>query len=553
MSWAKLGKFLPVSCIGAGVSGVSLGDEMAEAPNIYALLNQAGWIQDLARSLVLDPNQADDVVQETWVSALEKRPDTSRPVRGWLATVLRSHVAKLRRREEVRSRDAELGPAQEGPSAFEVLDRATTHRDLVEAVLQLEEPYRGTILLRFFEHLSYEDIARRDRVTLAAVNSRVTRGLEQLRRKLETVHGGDRRALFTALAPLVGKPAALTVPATAGVSFMGILAGAGFLTAVVTAVIAFDGGSSSAPGGTGAALEAEESFLATAEPGELEPWFEPQPGAGGRVPLAFVAKDGDWVAHLGHTLLQDPTLERLSLNSGAGDVQVVPSTAGQILIEADIRADRDEVEAHELTYEFFDHVVLDQKGALLEVKDAHKENGWSVSLTVHVPAALDVQANSGAGAVVVKTARAKVQANSGAGSVRVLLAEKSLESIQANSGAGEVEVLVGSVRERLLANSGAGAVQAEVSFWDSPGKVQLNSGAGSVKLVVPPNVAGTFDLRTNLGDIDLPDGLPLERESREMGEVARGQVGRGGGQYALKTGVGGVAVEFLGTGANRTF
>jgi len=53
--------------------------------DVEALLAHAGWIRSLARQLASDPNRADDLVQQTWVAALEHRvvvavPETRRTV-----------------------------------------------------------------------------------------------------------------------------------------------------------------------------------------------------------------------------------------------------------------------------------------------------------------------------------------------------------------------------------------------------------------------------------------------------------------------------------------
>ena len=183
---------------------------MAETPNIYALLDQTSWIHALARSLVTDPNIAEDLVQDTWVDALQHNPDASRPLRGWLATVLRNNLVKLRIRDTNRAaREQHVSRTASAPSTLDVVEKAATHRDLVLAVLALDEPYRETILLRFFEQLSYGEIARRMGVTKATINSRITRGLERLRQRLETTYGGDRRAFLLTLARLAEAPQGL--------------------------------------------------------------------------------------------------------------------------------------------------------------------------------------------------------------------------------------------------------------------------------------------------------------------------------------------------------
>jgi DNA-directed RNA polymerase specialized sigma24 family protein len=42
--------------------------------DVERLLAQSGWARRLARRLVQDQDQAEDVLQETWVAALERPP-----------------------------------------------------------------------------------------------------------------------------------------------------------------------------------------------------------------------------------------------------------------------------------------------------------------------------------------------------------------------------------------------------------------------------------------------------------------------------------------------
>src|SRR5262249_41452317 len=141
----------PDSCIDGGGRGESWSEVMSNSQSLHALLDQTSWIHALARRLVSDPHLAADLAQETCVDALEQEPDGLRPLRGWLATVMRNKLSKLRRGDRNRARREER--AQRGelePSAHDVVVKAETHRNVVLAVLALDEPYRSTLLMRFF-------------------------------------------------------------------------------------------------------------------------------------------------------------------------------------------------------------------------------------------------------------------------------------------------------------------------------------------------------------------------------------------------------------------
>src|SRR5262245_17970290 len=133
-----------------------------------ALLADHGWARRLARRLVQDPALAEDLIQDTWVQALEQPPRASWPRRSWLAGVLRN-LAREGRRERARREAREHAAArpEAASSAAEALQRMALQQDVVRAVLALEEPYRSTIVLRFYENLPPRKIAARQGVPVA--------------------------------------------------------------------------------------------------------------------------------------------------------------------------------------------------------------------------------------------------------------------------------------------------------------------------------------------------------------------------------------------------
>ena len=93
-------------------------------------------------------------------------PGAGQPLRGWLATVMRNlwrqglrSDARRLARERVAARDERLA------SSEELVSRAAAQSELVAEVLRLEEPYRSTILLRYFEELPPQHIAARERAS----------------------------------------------------------------------------------------------------------------------------------------------------------------------------------------------------------------------------------------------------------------------------------------------------------------------------------------------------------------------------------------------------
>ncbi len=176
-----------------------------------ALLAQEGFIRAIARPLVLDESRVDDVVQETWLTALQRRPRRWASLPSWLATVARNIALKARRGEERRRRrERAVARCEQVGATDELVDRVAQHRRIVDAVLGLAEPYRSTILLRFYEKQSVSEIATRFGISGRAVRKRVNRAFELLRARLDEQHGGDRRAWCLALLPMLEETRAAT-------------------------------------------------------------------------------------------------------------------------------------------------------------------------------------------------------------------------------------------------------------------------------------------------------------------------------------------------------
>jgi RNA polymerase sigma factor (sigma-70 family) len=181
---------------------------MAEsAPAPEDLLAHTEWLTRLARALVGDVAAA-DVVQDTYEVALARPPARPGPLRPWLGGVARN-VARMATRSRVRRerREEQFMPAvAEVPSPEELIARAQMQQKVGRLVLELPEPLRSTLLLRFFEGMTAAEIARAQGIPAATVRSRIKDALERLRATLDAEHGHDRRAWAGLLAPL---PAAL--------------------------------------------------------------------------------------------------------------------------------------------------------------------------------------------------------------------------------------------------------------------------------------------------------------------------------------------------------
>lgn len=175
------------------------------------LLTHDAFVRSIARSILRDDADVDDVVQETYRIALARPPAVTSAFSAWLATVARRAALGLlrtRSRRERLLRDAT--PGKPPPTAHDILEREELRRRVVEAVLALDEPYRGTVLLVHLEGLAPVEAARRQQVPIDTIRTRLKRARARLREHFERGAGGTR-----ALAGIAGLAGVATTSATA--------------------------------------------------------------------------------------------------------------------------------------------------------------------------------------------------------------------------------------------------------------------------------------------------------------------------------------------------
>ncbi|MFT7478764.1 MAG: RNA polymerase sigma-70 factor (ECF subfamily), partial [Gammaproteobacteria bacterium] len=172
------------------------------------LLDQTAWVKGLARSLAIDASGADDVAQEAMLAAWQTRDSSDRDLAGlrtWLTGVVRN-LSNLRVRGESRRRVREewVARPEPTPSVAETVSRAAQLRLVVDEVMDLDEPHRSAILLRYFDGLSTQQVAETMECSPEAARKRLSRALRKLRERLDQKHGGDGASWLTALTPFLG-------------------------------------------------------------------------------------------------------------------------------------------------------------------------------------------------------------------------------------------------------------------------------------------------------------------------------------------------------------
>lgn len=164
------------------------------------LLGQQGFLRRLALDLVGRPDDADDLVQEVNLSALERPPSDVARLRGWLVEVVGRVAARSRWRAAMRcerERDAARAELLE-PVEHDI----DTARVLLDALASLPDTYRHALLLRYWRDRSPLEIARDSGVPLETVKSRLARGRAALRTELERRSKSRATSWSSALAAL---------------------------------------------------------------------------------------------------------------------------------------------------------------------------------------------------------------------------------------------------------------------------------------------------------------------------------------------------------------
>lgn len=154
--------------------------------------------------LTEDPEEAGDLTQETFVSALKAikgfRGDAE--LKTWLIRIAinnsrnRFRWWKRRRRVRTISLDATLGdsPTTVGDmiesgaiNPEETVLRLERERALRQALTEIQDIYREAIVLCDIEGYSYDEISQMLEINIGTVKSRIARGRDELRKRLKAI------------------------------------------------------------------------------------------------------------------------------------------------------------------------------------------------------------------------------------------------------------------------------------------------------------------------------------------------------------------------------
>src|SRR5262245_61671284 len=150
-------------------------------------------------SLLLRILKREDWAEETlqegfiniWRHAGDYDPQKGSPFT-WMASIVRHRALDLLRRTKretllgTEKDEAVQGPADENPSPLENLVHSREAQALKRCLEELQEEQRQSILSAYYQGLTHEELANRMKKPLGTVKTWIRRGLERLRKCLES-------------------------------------------------------------------------------------------------------------------------------------------------------------------------------------------------------------------------------------------------------------------------------------------------------------------------------------------------------------------------------
>ena len=151
----------------------------------------------LALSIVGDQAEANEITQETFISALRSLSSyqEQRSFKAWLYTItLNQSRSHLRKRKTLERLKATLNSLFRVETQKQVLPEESLMQNEKEvevwmALNQLDDPFRTVVILRYFHELSIAEISEVLSVNEGTIHSRLHTARARLRNALNHLHG----------------------------------------------------------------------------------------------------------------------------------------------------------------------------------------------------------------------------------------------------------------------------------------------------------------------------------------------------------------------------
>lgn len=327
------------------------------------ILQDGARLRQLARRLVADEHEREDLVQEGFLRSLGRLFVDRGHHEKWIRTTLRHLAAEGGRgAANQRARERIVAREEATSSSEDIALRLEAIELVARALRSLREPYRSTLTQIYVDDLSPKQVARLAGVSIEAVHQRKHRGLELMRAELDNRAGG--RESWVALCVSLARPsrggALLAAP-----TWVAPVAAAACITALVFSVAWIYGTERAAPV---IAARGEDASTTSGRAAERVPTGQP---GGSRTPIASEEAIEVRVMRSG-TLEPVPsaTIQRWPLPDGPDFEERIRSWLAQGVLEEKTREGRSEQSADERGLAF----VSDAPNGVLVT--ANRENLW---------------------------------------------------------------------------------------------------------------------------------------------------------------------------------
>jgi RNA polymerase sigma factor (sigma-70 family) len=158
-------------------------------PAVSGFDGLASELRRFVLGVARDPDLADDVMQATFLKALERGHEARlETARGWLFRVAFHEALATRRRTSARDRGlrrlAGFRPTADPGTPEAPLIRGEAAELVREALARLPEEQRRIVLARVRDDKTFAEIAAEDGLPLGTVLTRMRRALERMRKTL---------------------------------------------------------------------------------------------------------------------------------------------------------------------------------------------------------------------------------------------------------------------------------------------------------------------------------------------------------------------------------
>jgi RNA polymerase sigma-70 factor, ECF subfamily len=156
---------------------------MSDKRHPFDVLNQLATLRRYARSLVRNPDDAEDLVHDALVKAYERKSTfrESGNLRNWLLSIVHNtHIDRIRTRRSSDTRHKAAADVSETVHYADP-DQSIRLKQLREAFFALSPEQRDALHLVAIEGLSYQDAADALAIPVGTLMSRVSRARAALR------------------------------------------------------------------------------------------------------------------------------------------------------------------------------------------------------------------------------------------------------------------------------------------------------------------------------------------------------------------------------------